>query len=178
MDAGSPRPATPYRQRSLCRVKFVVAAVGHRMPAWIQAGFDEYARRMPRDAQLAVKEIKPAPRRKDLGAMAVKRLLQTEHERIIAALPAGCYKVVLDERGAGWSTRELAERIARWREFGRDVGFIIGGADGTAAALKEEADLLWSVSPLTLPHGLVRIVLAEQLYRAVSLLSGHPYHRD
>lgn len=178
MDAGGPRPATPYRQRSLRRVKLVVAAVGHRMPAWIQAGFDEYARRMPRDAQLAVKEIKPAPRRKDLGAMAVKRLLHTEHERIIAALPAGCYKVVLDERGAGWSTRELAERIARWREFGRDVGFIIGGADGTAAALKEEADLLWSVSPLTLPHGLVRIVLAEQLYRAVSLLSGHPYHRE
>jgi 23S rRNA (pseudouridine1915-N3)-methyltransferase len=159
-------------------VKFVVAAVGHRMPAWIQAGFDEYARRMPRDAQLAVKEIKPAPRRKDLGAMAVRRLLQTEHQRIIAALPADCYKVVLDERGAAWTTRQLAERIARWREFGRDVGFIIGGADGTAAALKEEADLLWSVSPLTLPHGLVRIVLAEQLYRAVSLLSGHPYHRE
>ncbi|HET6491791.1 MAG TPA: 23S rRNA (pseudouridine(1915)-N(3))-methyltransferase RlmH [Burkholderiales bacterium] len=159
-------------------MKFVVAAVGHRMPAWIQAGFDEYARRMPRDAQLAVKEIKPAPRRKDLGAMAVRRLLQTEHQRIIAALPANCYKVVLDERGAAWTTRQLAERIARWREFGRDVGFIIGGADGTAAALKEEADLLWSVSPLTLPHGLVRIVLAEQLYRAVSLLSGHPYHRE
>ncbi len=178
MDAGTPRSAAPYRQRALSRVKFVVAAVGHRVPAWIRAGFDEYARRMPRDAQLAVKEIKPAPRCKDTGAMAVRRLLQTEHEHIIAALPNGCYKVVLDEHGAGWSTRELAGRIARWREFGRDVGFIIGGADGTAAALKEEADLLWSLSPLTLPHGLVRVVLAEQLYRAVSLLSGHPYHRE
>lgn len=178
MDAGRPRPATPYRQRAFGRVKFVVAAVGHRMPAWIQAGVDEYARRMPRDAQLAVKEIKPALRGKHPGAMAVRCLLQTEHERIIAALPVGCYKVVLDERGAAWSTRELADRIARWREFGRDVGFIIGSADGTAAALRDDADVLWSLSPLTLPHGLVRIVLAEQLYRAVSILSGHPYHRE
>jgi 23S rRNA (pseudouridine1915-N3)-methyltransferase len=159
-------------------VKFLVAAVGHRMPAWIQAGFQEYARRMPRETPLVIREIKPTPRGKNAGAMAVRRLLQTEHERIAVALPPGSYKAVLDERGVGLSTRQLAERMARWRETGRDVAFIIGGADGTTAALKEEADLLWSISPLTLPHGLVRIVLAEQLYRAASILSRHPYHRE
>lgn len=178
MDAGRAQQETPCRQRSSGRVKLLVVVVGHRMPAWIRAGFDEYARRMPRNAQLAVKEVKPASRGKDSGATAVKRLLQAEHERITAALPAGCYKVVLDERGVGLSTRQLAERLVRWREIARDVAFIIGGADGTAAALKDEADLLWSVSPLTLPHGIVRIVLAEQLYRAVSISSGHPYHRE
>lgn len=159
-------------------MKFVAVAVGHKMPTWVKAGFDEYARRMPRDAQLSLKEIKPAARSNDAGAMAIGRLLQTEHKRIAAALPARCYKVVLDERGVGLSTRQLAARVARWRETGCDVAFIIGGADGTAAALKEEADLLWSVSPLTLPHGLARIVLAEQLYRAMSILAGHPYHRE
>lgn len=147
------------------------------MPAWIGAGFEEYARRMPREAPLAIREIKPAPRSSDSGARAVERLLEAEHRNIAAALPARCCKVVLDERGVALSTKELAARIARWREAGRDVAFIIGGADGTAAALKQEADLLWSLSRLTLPHGLVRVVLAEQLYRAVSLLGGHPYHR-
>lgn len=159
-------------------MKFVAVAVGHRMPAWVGAGFDEYARRMPRDAQLILREIKPAARGRDVGALAIERLLEAEHKRIVAALPARCCKVVLDERGVGFSTRQLADRIARWREGGHDTAFIIGGADGTAVALRNEADLLWSLSPLTLPHGLVRIVLAEQLYRAVSILGGHPYHRE
>lgn len=158
-------------------MKFLVVAVGHRMPEWVRAGFEEYARRMPRDAPLAIREIKPAARGTDSSAAAVRRLLDAEHQRISEALPGRCYKVVLEERGAALSTQELADRIARWREAGRDVAFIIGGADGTAPALKEEADMLWSLSRLTLPHGLVRVVLAEQLYRAVSLLSGHPYHR-
>lgn len=159
-------------------MKFLAVAVGHKMPTWVRAGFEEYARRMPRDAPLTLKEIKPAGRGRAAGAGAIERLLQAEHERIAAALPGRCRKVVLDERGVGLTTRQLAERIARWRGLGSDVAFIIGGADGTAAALKEEADLLWSLSPLTLPHGLVRVVLAEQLYRAVSILSGHPYHRE
>lgn len=147
------------------------------MPPWINAGFEEYARRMPREARLALIEIKPEIRG-NTGPAAVQRMLLAEHKRIAAVLPAGCYTVVLDQRGKHFSTRQLAERVMRWREAGRDVAFIIGGADGTAAALREGADLLWSLSPLTLPHGLVRIVLAEQLYRAVSILSGHPYHRE
>lgn len=159
-------------------MKFVVVAVGHRMPAWVSAGFAEYARRMEREAPLTLREIKPAARGNDTSAMAIERLLQAEHKRIAAALPGRCFKVVLDERGMMLSSRQLAERMARWRASARDVAFIIGGVDGTAAALKEEADLLWSLSSLTLPHGLVRIVLAEQLYRAVSILGGHPYHRE
>ncbi len=158
-------------------MKFLAVAVGHKMPAWINAGFEEYARRMPRAGRLALIEIKPVIRG-NAGPAAMQRMLQAEHKRIAAVLPAGCYKVVLDERGVGLSTRQLAEHLARWREAGRDVAFIIGGADGTAAALRAEADLLWSLSPLTLPHGLVRILLAEQVYRAVSILSGHPYHRE
>lgn len=148
------------------------------MPAWISAGFDEYARRMPREARLALIEIKPHARGGDAGAAAVQRKLETENKRINAALPTGCFRVVLDEHGKSFSTRQLVERIARWREAGRDVAFIIGGADGTAAALREQADLVWSLSPLTLPHGFVRVVLAEQLYRAASILGGHPYHRE
>ncbi len=159
-------------------MKFLAVAVGRRMPAWINAGFEDYARRMPREARLALVEVKAEVRGSDAGAAAVERMLQAEHKRIATALPAGCYKVVLDERGKSFSTRQLAGRIVHWREGGHDVGFIIGGADGTAAALKEQADLVWSLSPLTLPHGLARIVLAEQLYRAVSILSGHPYHRE
>ena len=159
-------------------MKFLAVAVGHRMPAWINAGFEEYARRMPRQAQLALIEIKPEVRSGHAGAATVQRMLQAEHKRINAALPADCCRVVLDEHGKSFSTRQFAERLTHWRESGCDVAFIIGGADGTAAALKGQADLLWSLSPLTLPHGLVRIVLAEQLYRAVSIVSGHPYHRE
>lgn len=106
------------------------------------------------------------------------RALEAECRRIVAALPKGACRVVLDERGESLTTRALAARMAQWRQRGRDVAFIIGGADGVAAALKEEADLLWSLSALTLPHQLARIVLAEQLYRATTLLAGHPYHRD
>lgn len=159
-------------------MKFHVVAVGHRMPTWISAGFEEYARRMPRDARLVLTEIKPEGRSGGtMSAHAVERMLQAEHKRILAALPAGCYKMVLDERGKSFSTRRLAEHIARWREAGRDIAFIIGGADGTSEALKREADMLWSLSSLTLPHALVRVVLAEQLYRAISIMNNHPYHR-
>jgi 23S rRNA (pseudouridine1915-N3)-methyltransferase len=86
--------------------------------------------------------------------------------------------VVLEERGKSFSSMELSRRMARWRESGQDIAFVLGGADGTAAALKQNADLLWSLSPLTLPHGLARVILAEQLFRAASILSGHPYHRE
>lgn len=156
-------------------MKLQVVAVGHKMPAWINAGFEEYARRMPRESRLQLIEVKPQLR---AGAGTARAALEAEHKRIRAALPAGCYTVVLDERGKLLATRDLAQRLAGWREAGRDVGFVIGGADGTAAGLQRGADLLWSLSPLTLPHGLVRVVLAEQLYRAASILANHPYHRE
>lgn len=146
------------------------------MPAWVTTGFEEYVKRMPREMPIQLKELKPAQRSSSTGD--TPRWLQTEAERIDGAIPAGALRVVLDERGRSFATRGLAEHLEQWRRDGRDVAFVIGGADGLAPALKTRADLLWSLSPLTLPHGLVRVVLAEQLYRAASLLSNHPYHRE
>ena len=147
-------------------------AVGHRMPAWVSTGFAEYAGRMPREARIELIALKPAAR----GA-PLQRMLDAEGKRILAALPADCFRVALDERGALLSTMDLARRVARWREAARDVAFIVGGADGLAESVKKATHLLWSLSPLTLPHGLARVALAEQLYRAVSILHNHPYHR-
>jgi 23S rRNA (pseudouridine1915-N3)-methyltransferase len=143
------------------------------MPAWVDSGFAEYAGRMPREARIELAALKPAPR-----GGPVTRVLEAEGERISSALPADCVKVVLDERGTQVRTVDLARRIARWREMGRDVAFIVGGADGLADSVKKSADFVWSLSPLTLPHGLARVVLAEQLYRAHSILHNHPYHRE
>ena len=157
-------------------MKFYIVAVGHRMPAWINAGFSEYAQRMPRECRIELREIKPAPRSGE-GEKSIRQWLALEAERIRATLPARRFTAVLDERGAPSTTIDLARRIERWKRDGRDVAFVIGGADGVARELTQEADLVFSLSPLTLPHGLCRVVLAEQLYRAASLLAGHPYHR-
>jgi 23S rRNA (pseudouridine1915-N3)-methyltransferase len=154
-------------------MKFRVVAVGHRMPAWVDAGFAEYAGRMPRESRIELVALKPAPR----GA-ALQRALDAEGKRILAALPAGCIRVALDERGALLRTLDLVRRIAQWRQSGRDIAFIVGGADGLPENVKKSADLALSLSPLTLPHGLARVMLAEQLYRAVSILHNHPYHRE
>lgn len=154
-------------------MRFLVVAVGHRMPAWVNAGFAEYADRMPREARMELIALKPAAR----GA-PLQRMLDAEGKRILAALPADCIRVALDERGTLLSTMELARRVARWREAGHDVAFIVGGADGLAESVRKAAHLVWSLSPLTLPHGLARVVLAEQLYRADSVLRNHPYHRE
>lgn len=154
-------------------MKFIVVAIGHRMPAWVDSGFAEYAGRMPREARIDLAALKPAQR-----GGPVKRVLEAEGERILSALPAGCVKVALDERGTLVDTMALARRMARWRESGRNVAFIVGGADGLAESVKASADFVWSLSALTLPHGLARVVLAEQLYRAHSILHNHPYHRE
>ena len=143
------------------------------MPDWVDAGVAEYAKRMPREARIELIALKPAPR----GGPA-KSMLAVEGGRIRDALPAGCIKVALDERGTLINTMELVRRMARWREAGRDVAFVIGGADGLDESVKRAADFAWSLSPLTLPHGLARVALAEQLYRAVSILHNHPYHRE
>ena len=157
-------------------MKLAILAVGHRMPAWVTAAYEEYAKRMPREMPLQLKELKPAQRSNATGD--TPRWLKTEAGHIDAAVPQGAMRVVLDEHGRSFPTRTLADHLKRWRNDGRDIAFIIGGADGLDDTIKSRADLLWSLSPLTLPHGLVRVVLAEQLYRAASLLAGHPYHRE
>lgn len=156
-------------------MKLLIAAVGHKMPAWVNEGFAEYAKRMPREARIELVEIKPEKR---AGGKTTEQIYEAERSRIEAALPADCELVALDERGQNWSTLELAERLKGWMRGGRDVAFAIGGADGLHPELKRRSDRLWSLSRLTLPHGLVRVVLAEQLYRAVTVIQGHPYHRE
>ncbi len=149
-------------------------AVGQRMPAWVQQGFSDYSKRMPRECQLVLKEIEPAKRVK---STSTERIKQDEAKRLLAAIPKGSLVVALDERGSGWSTAELSSRLDDWLARGGDVALLVGGADGLDAQVLSRADLKWSLSNLVLPHPLVRIVIAEQIYRAWSLLQGHPYHR-
>jgi 23S rRNA (pseudouridine1915-N3)-methyltransferase len=143
------------------------------MPSWVTAGWEDYARRMPREYAVELVELKPESRG---GGRTVAQLLAAEGQRIAAAC-RGALTVALDERGQAWTTRALADHLQRWREEARDVAFVIGSADGLDQPVKRSAAAVVSLSALTLPHGLVRVILAEQLYRAVSLLSGHPYHR-
>lgn len=145
------------------------------MPGWVSAGYADYARRMPPDMPLALTEIRPGHR---VAGEDGARARQLEAERITSALPVGCVPVVLDERGVQATTRELADWMRHWMDEGMNPAFVIGGADGLDDTVKTRAHRLMGLSRLTLPHALVRVVLAEQLYRATSVLKGHPYHRD
>ncbi|MBS9403998.1 23S rRNA (pseudouridine(1915)-N(3))-methyltransferase RlmH [Halomonas sp. TRM85114] len=149
-------------------------AVGNRMPSWVTAGVEEYRKRLPRDFAVEVEEISPGNRGKNADT---GRAVAREAERIRGRLKGGEHRVALEVGGCLWSTEELALEAETWRLAGRDVVLMVGGPDGLDASLSAEADQRWSLSPLTLPHPLVRILLAEQLYRAWTLLVGHPYHR-
>ncbi|MFZ5508624.1 MAG: 23S rRNA (pseudouridine(1915)-N(3))-methyltransferase RlmH [Pseudomonadota bacterium] len=156
-------------------MRLLVIAVGTRMPDWIDAGFHEFAKRMPRELPLQLVEVKPEPR---AGNKNVEALLGAEGARIRAALPARVHTVALDEHGDDITTQQLAQRLKHWMSEGGDVAFLIGGPDGLAPELKAAAAETLRLSSLTLPHALVRVLLAEQLYRAASILKGHPYHRE
>jgi 23S rRNA (pseudouridine1915-N3)-methyltransferase len=156
-------------------MKLIIISVGHKMPDWITAGFNEYIKRMPREARIALLEIKPEPRTTGKSTM---QILEAEAQRILAALPQNCLRIALDERGIQPSTRQLAAQMQDWMRAGRDVAFIIGGADGLHESVKQAAQQLLALSALTLPHAVVRVLLAEQLYRAHSLMHNHPYHRE
>ncbi|KGV74864.1 23S rRNA (pseudouridine(1915)-N(3))-methyltransferase RlmH [Burkholderia pseudomallei] len=155
-------------------MKLHIVAVGHKMPGWIASGFDEYAKRMPPELRIELREVKPELRS---GSRTADSVMAAEQQRIEAALPKNARVVALDERGRDWTTMQLAQALPVWQQDGRDVAFVIGGADGLAPALKSRAELLLRVSSLTLPHGMVRVLLAEQLYRAWSITQNHPYHR-
>jgi len=155
-------------------MQLIVAAVGHKMPAWIETGFQEYAKRMPPECRLVLKEIKPIERSSGRNAETV---MAQEKLRIETVLPKGSYVVALDEHGTDLTTIQLSTHLTQWQQQGRDVTFVIGGADGLDAEFKKQADMLIRVSSLTLPHGMVRVLLAEQLYRAWSITKNHPYHR-
>lgn len=154
------------------RIRLV--AIGTRMRAWVNEGYQEYARRMPRECSLELVEITAV--RRSRGAPAAPAVAQ-EGKRMLAAIPAADRAIALDVGGRGWSTQELARQLGQWLADGRGLSLMVGGADGLAEACLQRAEQRWSLSPLTLPHPLVRIVVAEQLYRAWSLIAGHPYHR-
>ena len=155
-------------------MKIHLIAVGQKMPDWVEAGYREYAQRLPRECSLELKEV--APGRRGKGA-DIQRAIRDEGEKILAALPKEALVIALDERGKEWSTEQLSGELGEWLQGGRDVALLVGGPDGLAAECKSRAERTWGLSKLTLPHPLVRVLVAEQIYRAWSLLKGHPYHR-
>ena len=149
-------------------------AVGERPPEWVATGFSEYQKRLSHWLPLELVEVAPGLRGKGRDAA---RATADEGARVLAALPRDVHVVALDGRGKAWSSEQLAQRMEHWRQQGRDLAFLVGGPEGHAPGVLAVAAEQWSLGPLTLPHMLVRLVLAEQLYRAASLLANHPYHR-
>ncbi len=152
-----------------------VIAIGDRLVDWQQAACEDYSRRFVRPWSVEVVPLRAEPRTE---GRPVERMAASEGERLLAAVPRGARKVVLDERGRGLSTRQLADRLREWQVDGGDAAFLLGGPDGHATAVRECADMLLSLSPMTLPHGMARVMLLEQLYRATTIIAGHPYHRE
>src|SRR5262245_33556832 len=151
----------------------LLLAAGTKLPAWVNSGFDDYAGRFGNDYRLELKEITLGQR----AAGAPQQAIAREGERMLSALPDGCYVVALQVAGRSMSSEQLAKFLEARAQEGRDVAFCIGGPDGLAPQIDERADLRWSLSALTLPHALARVVVVEALYRAVSIIKRHPYHR-
>lgn len=151
-----------------------ILAAGARQPAWVQSAFGEYAKRMPPEYHFGITEIRLAARHKPEEAA---RARADEGVRMLAAIPPAARVIALDVRGKSFDTGTLARQLRNWLQDGRDLTLLIGGPDGLAAACLERAEFSWSLSALTFPHGLVRVIVAEQLYRAWTILQGHPYHR-
>jgi 23S rRNA (pseudouridine1915-N3)-methyltransferase len=155
-------------------MKLRIISVGHKMPIWVETACNEYTKRMPRDLTTEIIEIKPDKRADGKNSEVVQ---EAEAKRILEAAGKD-FLVVCDERGQQISTLQVAEKIQFWQGLGKDVSIVIGGADGLHQSIKQRADWLWGLSPLTLPHAFVRVLLCEQLYRAHSIIIGHPYHRE
>ncbi|ART83280.1 23S rRNA (pseudouridine(1915)-N(3))-methyltransferase RlmH [Oceanisphaera profunda] len=156
-------------------MKIQLVAVGTKMPAWVTTGFQEYQRRFPRDLPLELIEISAGKRGKNAD---IERILQREGEQMLAAVSKSARIVTLDIPGRPWTTPQLAGELERWQMDGRDVAILIGGPEGLSPACKAAAEQSWSLSTLTLPHPLVRVIAAESLYRAWSVNNNHPYHRE
>jgi len=158
-------------------VRIHLIAVGSRMPVWVQSGYQEYAKRLSQSAEcrLQLIEIEAGKRGKNAD---INRILQDEGTRMLAAIPANSYVIALDVQGQAWNTAQVAQQLKKWQFLGRDISLLVGGPEGLAPDCLAKAEQKWSLSPLTFPHPLVRVIVAEQLYRGWSLLRGHPYHRE
>ncbi|WP_456270068.1 23S rRNA (pseudouridine(1915)-N(3))-methyltransferase RlmH [Kushneria sp. AK178] len=155
-------------------MKLKMLAVGTRMPGWVTQGVEEYRKRLPREMSLDVVELSPGPRQKSADPA---KAIRVEGDRLLSKIRDNELVVALDVEGRPWSTPALSERMRDWQMSGSDVSLLVGGPDGLDQRCLSRADLRWSLSPLTLPHPLVRVLLAEQLYRGWTLMTGHPYHR-
>ncbi|MBL8511624.1 MAG: 23S rRNA (pseudouridine(1915)-N(3))-methyltransferase RlmH [Betaproteobacteria bacterium] len=155
-------------------MKLTIVALGHKLPTWMQGGFDEYAKRMPPEARIEMIELKP----EDRANRSVDKVLALEAARLETTIPKAALRIILDERGVSLTTRQLADWLLAWQAEGVSPCFVIGSADGLDANFKKSARRLVSLSGCTLPHGLARVMLVEQLYRAWSLTQNHPYHRE
>ncbi len=151
-----------------------IIAIGTRMPSWVNDGVAEYAKRMPLDFKIRFSEI---PAEKRLKNSNLAKIMHIESEKLFAAIPSHDYKIALDRKGLALDTLDIAKNLGKFRDLGQNLSFLIGGPEGISEAVLGKVDALWSLSKLTLPHPLVRIVLAEQFYRAWSIISAHPYHR-
>ncbi len=149
-------------------------AVGQKMPEWVNIGYHEFAGRIQGACQLQLTEIVAEKRTRNSDA---RRLCELESQKLLTACPKGALKVALDVTGKAWSTEQLASQMEAWMMSGRDVSLFVGGPEGLSDACRKQMDQSWSLSPLTFPHPLVRVVVAEQLYRALSIINNHPYHR-
>lgn len=156
-------------------MKLQVVAVGHKMPGWVDDAFAEYAKRLPRTFGFELAEVRPESR---TSGKTVPQLLAAEAARIEAAIPAGAVTVICDERGKDLTTMQLSEKLRQWQDSATDIALVIGGPDGLAQSVKDSARLTIRLSSMTLAHGLARVLLAEQIYRAWSILQNHPYHRE
>lgn len=155
-------------------MKVRLLTVSQRQPRWVAEGCAEYEKRLPRPWQFQIVEIKPEAR---TSGTTTQRVQASEADRIRNAIPKGALVVALDERGDSWSTAHFAEQIEGWQQTGRDLVFVIGGADGLDPEFRKSADHRLRLSRMVMPHGLVRVVMVEQLYRAASVINGHPYHK-
>lgn len=155
-------------------MKLLLVAVGQRMPAWAETAYEDFVKRFPPEMRLELKAVKAEPR----GSKTAEQLMAAEATRIEAAVPKGMRRVVLDERGDRLTTLQLSVRMKAWMHDGRNVAFFVGGPDGLDATLKQTADETLRLSELTLPHAFVRVLLAEALYRAWTVMVNHPYHRE
>lgn len=156
-------------------MKIQIIAVGTKMPNWVESGLQEYLRRFPRDCTLEITEIVAGKRGKNAD---IKRILQKEGQLTLAAVPKGNRIVTLEVEGKPWTTPQLAQNLEKWQLDARDVSLLVGGPEGLAPACIAASEQRWSLSPLTLPHPMVRVIVAEALYRAWSINNNHPYHRE
>jgi len=156
-------------------MKIHLIAVGKKIPEWINTGYSEFSNRMPPELKLNLIELAPSARNK---STPIKKNIKEEGERIQTAIPSNSRLIVLDEKGKNFSSVDLSQKMESWFPMAQDIAIVIGGADGIDPIIKQQADEIWTLSSFTLPHALVRVVIAEQLYRAWSIFKGHPYHRE